>query len=210
MLCDFKRSTEKVGLTIHPEKTRNLSNQTSSKKQEVTISNIKVEVSLVQECAKYLGQTIFQQKEATEIRSRIRAAWASFCRYKQEFTSRSYPLQHRLRLLNMVLSLALGYACGTWTLTNEHERMMRSTQRKMLRPIVQTRRTYKKKKMASNMKNQKSDIEKEKESQENSEGETQEGSSRDTDCDQDSDVSFAEDSDKEIDTAENDQEDWIE
>ena len=58
--------------------------------------------------------------------------------------------------------------------------------------------------------NQKSDIEKEKESQENSEGETQEGSSRDTDCDQDSDVSFAEDSDKEIDTAENDQEDWIE
>ena len=29
MLCDFKRSTEKVGLKIHPEKTRNLSNQTS-------------------------------------------------------------------------------------------------------------------------------------------------------------------------------------
>ena len=41
MLCDFKRRTEKV---------------------EVTISDIKVEVLLVQECATYLGQTItFQQ-----------------------------------------------------------------------------------------------------------------------------------------------------
>ena len=58
--------------------------------------------------------------------------------------------------------------------------------------------------------NQKSDIGKERESQENSESETQEGSSTDTDCDQDSDVSFAEDSDKEIDTAELEQEDWIE
>ena len=26
----------------------------------------------------------------------------------------------------MVISLALGYACGTWTLKNEHERMIRS------------------------------------------------------------------------------------
>ena len=134
MLCDFKRSTEKVGLKIHPERRRSsatkvqtkiLSKQSSSKKQEVTISNIKVEVLLVHECAKYLGQTItLQQQETMESRSRIRAARASFCRYKQELTSISYPLQHRLRLLNMVLSLALGYACGTWTLTNEHERLI--------------------------------------------------------------------------------------
>ena len=67
-----------------------------------------------------------------------------------------------------------------------------------------------KKKMASNMKIQKSDIEKEKESQENCEGETQEGSSTDTDCDQDSEVCSAEDSDKEIDTAEIQQKEWIE
>ena len=75
MLCDFKRSTEKVGLKIHPEKTKVLSNPSSSKKKEVTISDIKVEVLPVQGCAKYLGQTItIQQQETTEIISRIRAA----------------------------------------------------------------------------------------------------------------------------------------
>ena len=56
MLCEFKRSTENVGLKIHPEKTNILSNQCSNKRKEVTISNIKVEVLLVHECAKYLGQ----------------------------------------------------------------------------------------------------------------------------------------------------------
>ena len=114
VLCDFKRSTEKVGLKIHPEKTKILSNQSSNKRKEVAISNIKVEVFPVHECAKYLGQTItFQQQETTQIRSRIRAAWASFCRYKQELTSISYFLQHRTRLFNMVISPTLGHACGT-------------------------------------------------------------------------------------------------
>ena len=41
--------------------------------------------------------------------------------------------KHRLRLFNMVISPTLSYASGTWTLTKEHERMIRTTQRKMLR-----------------------------------------------------------------------------
>ena len=122
MICDFKRSTEKVGLKIHPEKTKILSNQISYIRKEVTINNIKVEVLPASECAKYLGQTItFQQQETTEIRSRIRAAWASFYRYKQELTSKSHPLQHRLRLFNMVISPTLSYASGTWILTRKDD-----------------------------------------------------------------------------------------
>ena len=109
----------------------------------------------------------------------------------------------------MVISPTLGYACGTWTFTSEHERMIRSTQRKMLRLIVQTTRRYKKKDDMQ-PEDEKRDVEEEKDSQENSEDDTQEGSSRDTDCDQDSDVSFAKDSDKEIDTAEPEPEDGME
>ena len=37
MLCDFKRSTESVGLRIHPSKRKILSNQTMVKKSEVTV-----------------------------------------------------------------------------------------------------------------------------------------------------------------------------
>ena len=132
-------------MKIHPEKTKIFSNQSSNRRREVAVNNIKVEVLPVNECAMYLGQTTsFQQQETTEIRSRIRAAWASFYRYKQELTSKSYLLQNRPRLFNMVISPTLSYASGTWTLSREHERMIRSAQRKILRLIVQTKRKYKK------------------------------------------------------------------
>ena len=58
--------------------------------------------------------------------------------------------------------------------------------------------------------NEKGDDEEEKESHRSSEDETDEGSSSNADCDQDSDVSFRNDTDEDIDTAEIEQEDWIE
>ena len=78
--------------------------------------------------------------------------------------------------------------------------MIRSTQRKLLRLVVQTKRKYKKKTQTS--KNEK-DEEREKECHGSSGEETVECSSSNTDCDQDSDVSFKNDTDEEIDT-------WIE
>ena len=220
MMCDFKKSTERVGLKIHTGKTKLLSNQGSNKRREVSINNIKVEVLSVKECAKYLGQTItFEQRETTDIRSRIRAAWASFDKYKQELTSKSYLLQHRLRLFSVGITPTLSYASGTWTLSIEHERMIRSTQRKMLRLIVQTKRKHKKKtknsKEEKEMKSdegpmsKKNDVEY-KESHKQSEEETEEGNSSNTDCDQDSEVSFMDDTDEENDTAGIEAEDWIE
>ena len=139
----FRRSTEIVGLKIHPKTI--LANQRRSNRQsKATIDDIKVEVLPKSEKAKYFGQTItFEQQETTEIQSRIRAAWASFSRYRQELTSRYHLLRHRLRVFNMVITPTLTYGSGTWTLSQEHEKLIRSTQRKMLRLIVQTKRMYK-------------------------------------------------------------------
>ena len=47
MLCEFKRSTEKVGLRIHPEKTKilsNQSNQSSDTKKEIEVDDIRAEI----------------------------------------------------------------------------------------------------------------------------------------------------------------------
>ena len=86
----------------------------------------------------------------------------------------------------MVITPTLSYASSTWTLPREHERMIRSTQRKMLRFIVQTRIKFKQKTQTS--KNEK-DAEDEKINHTSSDDETEEGISSNTDCDQDSDVS---------------------
>ena len=61
MLCEFKKSTEKARLRIHPEKTKILSNQSiinSNTKKELEIEDMKFEILTRSESVKYLGQKI--------------------------------------------------------------------------------------------------------------------------------------------------------
>ena len=148
MTCEFKGATEKVGLRIHSDKTKILSNQSnmnSDTKRYIKVGEMSIEILAKNESVKYLGQRIsFHQQEILEIKSRIRAAWATFHKYRQELTSKKYMLKLRLRLFDATVSPTLCYAAGTWTPSREHERMIQSTQRKMLRLIIQTKRKYKK------------------------------------------------------------------
>ena len=103
MLCEFKTSTEAVGLWIHPDKTKILSNQDKMKSKKITIDNIKIEVLATGDSARSLGQKItFEEQETEEIKNRLKAAWAAFHKYRQELTSKDYRLCHRLRLFGMV------------------------------------------------------------------------------------------------------------
>ena len=117
MLCEFKTSTEAVGLRIHPDKTKILSNQDKEKAKEITVDNIKIEVLSKRDSARYLGPKItFEDQETEEIKNRLKAAWAAFHKYRQELTSKDYRLCHRLRLFSMVITPTLTHASGTWTL----------------------------------------------------------------------------------------------
>ena len=153
MLCEFKISTEAVGLGIHPDKTKILSNQDKIKATEITVDNIKIEILRKAASARYFGQKItFEDQETEEIKNRLKAAWAAFHKYRQELTSKDYRLCHRLRLLSMVVTPTMTYASSTWTLTLKHEKMIKTAQRKMRRLIVQTKRKYKPKKVKMNKK----------------------------------------------------------
>ena len=44
MLCELKISTEAVGLGIHPDKTKILSNQDKDRTKEITVDNIGIEI----------------------------------------------------------------------------------------------------------------------------------------------------------------------
>ena len=148
MMYEFKKSTEKMGLRIHPDKTKILSNPSiinSDTEKELEVEDMKIEMLTRNESVKHLGQRIsFHQQETTEIKNRIRAAWVTFRKYRQELTSKNYMFNHRLRLFDAAISPTICYAAGTWTPNKEHERMIQSTQRKMLRLLNQTKRKYNK------------------------------------------------------------------
>ena len=88
MVREVKRSIEKVGLRIHPGKTKILA--TKARTPEKKLRLIKVVILTRGESTKYSGQMItFQQQETTEIRNRIRAAWARFHKQRRELTIRA-------------------------------------------------------------------------------------------------------------------------
>ena len=126
----------------------------------------------------------FLQQETTEIRDRIRAAWATFHKYRQDLTSTNYLLKRRLRLFDAVITPTICYTSGTWTPTIEHERMIQSAQL-----IIQTKRRYK------NILKQKDKTNEEKHTNDLSStgDESEDGQSSNTHKDQDSDVSFEND-----------------
>ena len=102
------------------------------------------------------------------------------------------------------------YASGTWTLTQKHEKMIETAQRKMLRLLIQTKRKCKKKRRSSS--NKKEEVPgdtKGKDSEKMSEKDTEDESQEDSNKDQDSDVSFQEKADEEIDATDY-EEDWVE
>ena len=110
-------------------------------------------------------------------------------------------LKHRLRLFDATVSPTICYAAGTWTPNKEHERMIQSTQRKMLRLIIQTKR--------KNQKIEKQDIEPKEENGNvditemcSTDDESGDGQSTKSQDDVDSEVTFEEDPDKEMDTIE--------
>ena len=170
---------------------------------------MKIEILSRSESVKILGQKIsFHLQETTEIKYRIRAAWATFRKYRQELPSKNYMLNHRLRLFDAAMSPTICYAAGTWTPNKEHERMIQSTQRKMLRLIIQAKRGYKK------IEKQESKTNEEIEETvindpRGTDDESGDGLSTTIHNDVDSEVSFEDDADEEIDAAEIEEADWV-
>ena len=149
MMCDFKKASEKVGLRIHPDKTKILSNQStinSDTKKHIEVGDVSIEILTRNESVKYI------RSENLVLPTR------DIGNQKQEQSSLDDIPQKQTRtdikkttcsnivcaFFDATVSPTLCYAAGTWTPSKEHERMIQSTQGKMLRLIIQTKWKYKK------------------------------------------------------------------
>ena len=105
-----------------------------------------VEILPPEGIVKYLEHMItFVDQETTEVEHRIPCAWSALARHRQQLTSQSHLLRHRIHLFDAFVSPTVTYGAGTWTTTKEHGKMVRTIQRRMLRLIIQTKRKDKKK-----------------------------------------------------------------
>ena len=126
--CTTMRKVQKKWDSGYTQKRRKFSATEAAlaqtRKKKCKSMTLKIEILTRKESLKYSGQLItFQQQETTEIKNRIRAAWATFHKYKQELTSKNYMLKHRLRLFDAAITPTICCASGTWAPTREHERI---------------------------------------------------------------------------------------
>ena len=141
MLSQFSEAASKRGLELHQDKTKFLSNATKrtgrGRERYMRCGEMSIEMLPHSESLKYLGRKVsFDSTQEIEIENRISNAWKKFMAFKNEMTSKQYPLKHRLRLFNGTVTPTILYGSATWTLTCKTESRIRSTQRKMLRMIL--------------------------------------------------------------------------
>ena len=140
MLMLLKAETGKCGLELHPEKTKILSStnrQNRPRNKFTYVGDMRIEILPRTSELKYLGRQItFEDAQRAELKNRLRGAWAKFMEHKDELIKKKYALSDRLRLFDAVVTPAVLYGAGTWTLTKEMERALRTTQRRMLRAIL--------------------------------------------------------------------------
>ena len=90
----------------------------------------------------YLGRKLsLQDTHDTELRNRMAKGWGKFAIYRDELTNSYYSLRQRMRLFASVVQPSVLYGCVSWTMTKEREQLVRTTQRKMVRKIIGTKRT---------------------------------------------------------------------
>ena len=142
MILDMSLSAGKVGLKLHPGKTKILSNATKRRGEEANttarIGEMSVEALPFEASTKYLGRSIsFCKPHDTEMHSRIRRAWTTFHTNKEVLCNKAYGIRQRVKLFDKLDTPSVLYGSGCWVVPAESTAMLQKAQRRMLRSMFQ-------------------------------------------------------------------------
>jgi hypothetical protein len=140
MLEDLLAAVSRRGLSMHTGKTKVLTNQIAAGKL-LRFSGKSIDILAPEESTMYLGRRFsLHSLHDTELDNRIQQAWRKFWAHKSELCGVGFRLKDRLRLFDSIITASVLYSCGTWTMTVERARKLRTAQRTMLRKIINTKR----------------------------------------------------------------------
>ena len=138
MLKRFIEISDEYGLQVHTSKTKLLTwAQFSLGRKSIQIADNTFSILAEDECERYLGRKLcLHNCQATELDHRISASWAKFNYFREELTSKSYPLAARLRLFEALVTPTVLYGSCAWALTRTMAMDLDIVRRKMLRSVL--------------------------------------------------------------------------
>eukprot|EP00973_Karenia_brevis_P068061 9468811-Karenia_brevis.AAC.1 len=136
MIGDLIEVAASVGLQIHPDKTKVLTNINKHRPSKVEVSGKQIAVITSDGTAKYLGRLIgLQNMTDIEVDNRLKLAWKRFHAQTTVLANKAYSLNQRLKLFDSTVTPVLLYGSVAWTVTAEVKAKLRKAQRRMLRSI---------------------------------------------------------------------------
>ena len=94
--------------------------------------------------AMHLGRALrMTDMHDEELRNRSTKALAKFSIYRNELLDRDIPVKYRLKLFEAVITPTMLHSSGTWIMTSERQRRLRTTQHRMLRMMLGSNGKYK-------------------------------------------------------------------
>jgi hypothetical protein len=141
MLADIIEEGCKVGLELHPQKTKIQHNGIGygSCVRSASVRGMNIEVMDPSTSNMYLGRALcLIEPHQTELNHRIK--WAKFGVFRNELTDKSVPLPLRCKLFQSALTPTVLYGGSSWVLTSVMEAQLKSTRMKMLRIVLGKRR----------------------------------------------------------------------
>ena len=139
MIADVAIEGAKVGLELHPEKTKIQHNNMGygSRVKRAAANGMSIEVLASTASAMYLGRALsLTETHDVELNHRLKKPWAEFGVYRQELTDKDILLHLRLKLFNLVVTRTALDDCSSWVTTCAQEASLRSAQMHLLRKIV--------------------------------------------------------------------------
>ena len=134
MIDDLVTAAGEAGLSMHMGKTKVLSNDPANRGGKLKLEKGTAEIISFAGSTAYLGKLLScQGMHDVELSARLEKAWKKFFALKADLCGRHVSLQARLKLFNASVSSTALYGSGTWTMTAEREKKLRTTQRRMLR-----------------------------------------------------------------------------
>ena len=145
MLQDVSDAAKEVGLELHPDKTKilhtNVGYGVGAKAAE--IGNMTIEILNKTQKAMHLGRMLrLTEMQEEELKNRTSKAWAKYNIHKADLTNDKLPIELRLRLFNATVTPTMMYGSGSWVLTEQMRKDIRTQQRKMLRCIAKCHKSF--------------------------------------------------------------------
>ena len=114
------KASTAYGMQISAKKTKLMTNNTSGINTEIKMNGQKLETVT---SFKYLGSVISEESSKPEILSGVAQTTAALIRWTPVWNDRSISLSSKIRLMRSLVTSIFLYACESWTLTAELQRI---------------------------------------------------------------------------------------